>query len=180
MKRLLTFALAILMIFSLVACSNSNEKGQGETTSVLRTYQKLTYTDFNNFATEKGYSPVENTDNSQLTFKRSFGIEKDNGFNVLFYEVEDVTAAYTYYSYVLQTYEAYVAEFSSSTRYNNFGCYILKDDAATVYIAFVDNTLVYSLLYEEDDTKHAELRKELVEFIQFLDYPMMEIPEFTK
>ena len=168
------------MVVSITACSSNDEVEKPESTPAFRTYQKLTYTDFNNFATEKGYSPVENTDNSEIDFKRSFGIEKDNGFNILFYEVEDIAIAYTYYSYVLQTYEAYLAEFSSSTRYNNFGCYILKDDAATVYIAFVDNTLVYSLIYEEDDAKHAELRKELIDFIQYLDYPIMEVPEFTK
>lgn len=178
MKRIFALLLVLVMTFSLVACGNGDS--DKEVVGVPESYQKLSYDDFNNLAMEKGFSPVENTDNSSLEFKRSFGISNDKGFNVLFYEVENTSIAFTYFNYVLQTYESYTSEFSASQKYNDYGCYIMKDANVTLYIAFVENTIMYSLSSSDDAATCTENRNKLVEFVEFMQYPMLDFPEFKK
>lgn len=178
MKRVFALLLCAALAFSMVACSNSNNKPQ-ENVGVIESYQKLSYTDFNNFAGQKGYKSVENTDNSSIEFKRSFGISDDEGFNMLFYEVENTATAYTYFNYVLQTYESYSSEFSASQKYNDYGCYVMKDENVTLYIAFVENTIMYSLIVGSEENPGAKNRDKLVEFVKFVQYPALDFPEFS-
>lgn len=177
MKRIFALLLVVLLTFSLVACGNSKTE---EPVGVVENYQKLSYDDFNNFAMEKGFSPVENTDNSSVKFTRSFSISDDTGFNVIFYELESTSIAYTYYNYILQTYESYTSEFSASQKFNDYGCYVMKDANVTLYIAFVENTMMYSLVSAEDAETSAKNRDKLTNFVEFVQYPMLDFPEFKK
>ena len=176
MKRILSLLLVVLLTFSLVACGNKDTTT--EDLGVVESYQKLSYNDFNNLAMEKGFSPVENTDNSSVKFTRSFSISDDTGFNVIFYELENTSIAYTYYNYVLQTYESYTSEFSASQKFNDYGCYMMKDANVTLYIAFVENTMMYSLVSAEDAKESATNRNKLTEFVEFVQYPILDFPEF--
>lgn len=175
MKRISALFLVVLLTFSLVACGNSKTE---ENTGVPDAFQKLSYDDFNNLAMEKGFSPVENTDNSQLEFKRSFTISNDGDFNLTFYEVANTSMAYTYFNFVMQTYESYSSEFSSLQKYKDYGCYVMKDNNVTLYIAFVENTLMYSLMISDDSASNKQSREELIKFVDFVDYPMLDFPEF--
>lgn len=175
MKRILALILIIVLTISLVACGSTKSD---ETVGVPDAFQKLSYDDFNNLAMEKGFSPVENTDNSQLEFKRSFTISNSGDFNLTYYEVANTSMAYTYFNYVMQTYESYASEFSSLQKYKDYGCYVMKDANVTLYIAFVENTFLYSLMRSDDSASNKQSREELIKFVDFIDYPMLDFPEF--
>ena len=176
MKRILSLILVFILMLSLVACGKSDEKTAG----IKDSYQKLSYDDFNNLSMEKGYSPVENTDNSAIDFKRSFYISDNTGFNIIFFEVANTSVAHQYFNFVMQTYESYYSEFSALQKYNDYGCYIMKDQNAFLYVAFVENTILYSLTMPSTADASATCREKTMEFAEYFGYPTLAIPDFKE
>lgn len=169
MKKFLALFISIILIVSLTACGNDNAKTDD---SFYKDYQKMSYTDFNNFAVEKGFSTVENTDNSTVDFKRSFGVATEE-FVLLFYELENSDLSYAYFNKLFQSFECFKSEYSALGKKGNYGCYVLKDKTSVVYISYVDNTLLYGLISDEDAEKLEMRTNMLQEFVDYLDYPML-------
>lgn len=166
----------MILLLSLIGCG----KETAPTTSEVQTsYQKLSYNDFNNLAMEKGYSPVENADNSAIKFKRSFYID-DAGFNLFYFEFENTTSACEYYNYVAQTYQTFSSEFSSTVQYKDYACYFMKDGDYTLYVAFVENTLLYSLCVGDGKEHATHIRDALVNTIKYMQYPIPALPNFEE
>ena len=55
---------------------------------------------------------------------------------------------------------------------------MMKDANVTLYIAFVENTMMYSLVSAEDAKESATNRNKLTEFVEFVQYPILDFPEF--
>lgn len=175
MKKIFALLLVIVLTFSLVACG----KNEPTETTAFKDYQTISYTDFNNFSTEKNYKVVENTDNSAVEFNRSFAAISDYGFNCIYYELENKELSYAYFNKLVQAYESFTADYASLIKYGNWGCYVLQDGYSIVYISYVDNTLLYSMMFSNaDNTEEAfsNMKTEITEFIKFIDYPMIDFP----
>lgn len=172
MKKIFALLLIVILTFSLVAC------GEKETpkTDITKDYQTISYTDFNNFSIEKEYKIQENADNSAVEFQRSFIAYSDYGFNCIYYELENKELAYAYFNKLVQAYESFTADFASMQKYNDQGCYVLQDEKSVVYISYVENTLLYSMMFSETDQGFSDMIQELTDFINFIDYPMINFP----
>jgi hypothetical protein len=125
---------------------------------------------------EKGYSPIENTDNIGFKFKKSFSIDDGDCYSLIFYELDNKEEAYAYFSYLMQGYGVYTAQFSKHEKFNDAGYYITKDGEFSAYFAFVDNTLIYSMIFTDDEAKRTEKQNELINFINFVQYPISQFP----
>lgn len=172
MKKIFALLLVTILIFSLTACGEKDDTN----TTVFKDYQTISYTDFNNFSTDKQYKVIENTDNSAVDFNRSFIAYSDYGFNCIFYELENKDLAYAYFNKLVQAYESFTADYASMRKYGNYGCYVLQDEKSIVYISYVENTLLYSMMFSEAEDTFPKMKTEITEFIKFLDYPMIEFP----
>lgn len=172
MKKIFVLLLVIVLTFSLVACGKEKDTN----TTTFKSYQTISYTDFNNFSAEKEYKVIENTDNSAVDFNRSFIAYSDYGFNCIFYELENKELAYAYFNKLVQAYESFTADYASMTKYGNYGCYVLQDGESIVYISYVENTLLYSMMFSNTKEEFPEMKKEITDFMKFLDYPTIEFP----
>ena len=172
MKKIFALLLVVALTFSLVACGEKEDLKVNK----FKDYQPISNTDFNNFSTEKEYKVVENTDNSTVDFNRSFAAVSDYGFNCIFYELENKELAYAYFNTLVQAYESFTADFASMVKYNNYGCYFLQDEKSIVYISYVDNTLLYSMMFSDTEETVLDMKMEIAQFVEFLDYPTIEFP----
>lgn len=173
MKKVIAVLLSIILIFSLTACNS----GKNVEEPTFKTYQKINYEDFNKFMTEKGHSPVENTDNSQVDFERSFGVTIDDNLSILFFELNDADMSYRYFKHLLQTFETFYSDFSSMERYENNGCYVLTDGYNFTYLSYVDNTVIHALIIAETEEEFVKYQNQLIDYVDALDYPMLDIPD---
>lgn len=173
MKKIIAILLAVSIIFVFAGCTQKEEITE-------KNYTPITYTDFNNFATNKGYTSVENTNNSTIDFEKSFSIESDkkNGFNILFYEFKDATLAFKCFNVVMLTYESFNSEYSFMERNTKYGYYAAKDADTIVYISYVEDTVMCSIISNTDKEGRIAAYNELKDFLSYVQYPFNDNPIF--
>lgn len=173
MKKILSLILIVCVLLSTISLTGCSEKETNEV--FFKEYQTLSYTDFNNIVSNLGYTPVENTDNSQFEFNRSFFIsDEDTGLTLLFFEAETPDMCYLYFNQLVLAYENFTADYATMKRYNNIGLYTLVDEGVIIYIAFVENTILASVTYMKDPSKGEEIGAELEKLVTALEYPAFE------
>lgn len=176
MKKIIAIILAISIVFVFAGCT------QKEETPVEKTYTPLTYTDFNNLASEKGYEVIENTNNTAVNFDKSFYIESNekNGFNIVFYQFKDAETAFKHFNVTVLTYESFSSEHSFMERNQKHGLYMVQDKNNIIYMSYVGNTVMLSILANPDDDAFKSAYNEMLEFLTYIKYPIQDLQSFSK
>lgn len=174
MKKIISLLLIVITLCAFAACG----KNETQTTTVYKTYQKINYNDFNTFMTNKGYSVMENTDNSAIPFERSFGVNIDDKLSILYYDLDYPERARDLLKTMMQISEVYSCEFSTTVKQENNGFHYLKDEYVSNYFSYVDDTFIHAIVLGESEEEFRKYNNILVDIITTLDYPISELPNF--
>lgn len=173
LKKVFSILLVISIVFTglfFTGCS----KEEPAVDAFFKTYKPITATDFINLTGKEGYKTIENTDNSQIEFKKSYYItEDDKNFALIYFELENVDMANEYFSRLVQSYELFLADYSILKRFENHGSYAMVDGESIVYFSFVDNTFISSINYNDTGNPEATIN-ELIKVVNILQYPEFE------